>query len=83
MHFYADERGSFTVETAIVTGFLILAFAAAFCLSLQIYGQTLSYSETMRTAAEVDSEEGLGNILRIVKVVVDKGGEIIDKIFRE
>ena len=74
------ERGSFTVESAIVTGILLIVLTGAICLTVKCYSQTLSYADSMRREFDGAASSDLGMILRIVKVVIDKGGEIINEI---
>lgn len=79
--FTSLQEGYITVEASIVMTIFIFMIFTAMTLLFRIYGNVINYCNSMVSELEVFSYEKHGDVLRIVKVISETGGEIIDEIF--
>ena len=79
--FVKARDASITVEAAIVTSVILLLMTLMLTALINEYVRVTDYCGSLKTAAERYADSEHGEILRIVKVLVDTGGNIADGIF--
>ena len=81
--FISRQDGYITVEASIITAILLIIIFIAISLLFRVYSSTSSYCKTMEENSLSFSTQSKGNVLRIVKVISETGGRLVDEMFNE
>lgn len=76
--FIVDCRASATVEAAIVTSALLLVILFMLTALVNEYVRVSDYCGQLHTEAKIFADSNQGNLLRLLKVLVDTGGNIAE-----
>lgn len=80
--FVQKESASVTVETAIVMSAILLLIFLILTALINEYVRVMDYCNTLKVEAKTFAGSDQGEILRIIKVLVDTGGNIANGIFK-
>ena len=76
--FIVNRKASVTVEAAIVTSVLLLLILFMLTALVNEYVRVEDYCSQLRAEAELFAGSDQGDLLRLLKVLVDTGGDIAD-----
>ncbi len=78
-----EKKGAFvTVEAAIVVAAVLLFILTGLAVLIHIYSRVTDFCIYLEKEAQIFADSGQGEILRIIKVIADTGGKIVDEIFQ-
>ncbi len=72
-----------TIETSIIISVLLIVIFIGLSTIFNEFNNVIIYCNTISTNNPKKSFSGIGNILRITKVVSDTGGEILDEVLQK
>ena len=81
--FVEEKRASITIEAAIVTTVILILIFTGLTVLINEYMRVLDVCNKLEEEARIFANSGQGEILRIIKVIVDTGGRIADGILQD
>ena len=76
------KTASVTVEAAIVMSAILLIIFLMLTVLINEYVRVMDYCNILKAEAKTFAGSDQGEILRIIKVIIDTGGNIGDGIFK-